>query len=105
VRDGSAWHYRERRSGGEWHAQYVFTATPHPLTDFAERNEWQQTSPESHFTRSRLASVLTPTGRVTLSGARLITTTHGRREESELADEDAVRAALVEHFGIVLDGG
>ena len=66
------------------------------LADFAARNEWQQTSPESHFTRSRVASLLTPTGRVTLSGTRLITTTHGRRDESELPDEDAVRAALAD---------
>lgn len=102
-RDGT-WVSRERRDGEDWRDCFAFTATPHPLADFAERNEWQQTSPESHFTRSRLASVLTPTGRLTLSGARLITTTHGRRDESELADEDAVRAALAEHFGIVLDG-
>ena len=47
--------------------------------------------------------MLTPTGRVTLSGARLITTTHGRRDETALADEKAVRAALADHFGIVLD--
>lgn len=102
VRDGADWHYRERRPGGEWHTQYVFTTTPHPMADFEERNLWQQTSPESHFTRSRVASRLTATGRITLSGERLITTTPGRRHETVLADEDAVRAALVEHFGIVL---
>lgn len=102
VREGGDWHYRERRAGGEWHTQYVFAQTPHALADFEERNVWQQTSSESHFTRSRVASRLTPTGRVTLSGERLITTTHGRRHESELAGEDAVRAALTEHFGIVL---
>ena len=101
-RDGT-WVYRERRDDEEWRDRFVLTTTPHALTDFAARNEWQQHSPDSHFTRSRLASVLTPTGRVTLAGDRLITTTHGRREEKHLADEDAVRAALVEHFGIVLD--
>lgn len=104
VRDGALWHYRERQPDGEWHTQYVFTQASHPLADFEERNAWQQTSPESHFTRSRVVSRLTATGRITLSGDRLITTTHGRRHETELPDEDAVRAALAEHFGIDLDG-
>ena len=103
ARRDLAWVFRERRDGEDWQDRFVFTTTSRTLADFADRNEWQQTSPESHFTRSRVASLLTPTGRVTLSGTRLITTTHGRRDESELPDEDAVRAALAAHFGIVLD--
>jgi N-hydroxyarylamine O-acetyltransferase len=102
VRDGADWHYRERPDDGEWRTQFVFTTTPHLLADFEPRNEWQQTSPDSHFTRGRLASRLTPTGRVTLSEHRLITTTHGRRAEVELAEAE-VPAALAAHFGIVLD--
>ena len=102
VQPGDTWVYRERREGERWRDCFVFTTTPHPLDDFAERNEWQQSSPESHFTRSRVASLLTPAGRVTLSGSRLITTTNGLREEAELPDEDRVRAALADHFGIVL---
>jgi N-hydroxyarylamine O-acetyltransferase len=101
-RRGDAWAYREREPGEDWRDRFVFTSTPHPLADFEERNVWQQTSPESHFTRSRLASVLTPTGRVTLSGDRLITTTHGRREETVLVGEDAVTSSLAEHFGLVV---
>ena len=103
VRRGGDWHYRERPDGGEWRTQFVFTTTPHPLADFEPRNAWQQTSPDSHFTRQRVASLLTPTGRITLSGDRLITTTEGRREEARLVDEAAVRIALADCFGIVLD--
>lgn len=102
ARRGGLWVSRERRDGEDWHDRFVFSWAPHPLDDFAERNEWQQTSPDSHFTRSRLASLLTPTGRVTLSGNRLITTTQDRRDEAELADEAALRDALADHFGIVL---
>ncbi|MGW5241258.1 arylamine N-acetyltransferase family protein [Monashia sp. NPDC004114] len=98
--DGT-WLYRERRDGEEWHTQYVFTSEPHPLAAFAERNLWQQTSPDSHFTQKSVVSRLTETGRITLSDRRLITTTHGRRDEREL-DEAAASAALAEHFGIVL---
>ncbi|WP_374970986.1 arylamine N-acetyltransferase [Terrabacter sp. BE26] len=96
------WVYRERPEGEQWRDCYVFTTRPHPLEDFAARNDWQQSSPESHFTRARVVSVLTPTGRITLSNNRLIATDHGRRQETQLPDEDAVRAALAEHFGIVL---
>jgi N-hydroxyarylamine O-acetyltransferase len=101
VRSGDDWHYRERPVGGPWEIRYVFTTTPRRLADFEPRNVWQQTSPESHFTRGRVASLLTATGRVTLSGHRLITTTHGRRDERGL-DEAAAATALSEHFGIVL---
>ncbi|MGO4597544.1 arylamine N-acetyltransferase family protein [Terrabacter sp. 2RAF25] len=104
ARRGELWVSRERRDGEDWRGRFVFTTTPHPLDDFAERNEWQQSSPDSHFTRARLASILTPTGRVTLSSNRLITSTHGRRDEIELEDEAAVLAALARHFGIVLPG-
>ncbi|MFM6848630.1 MAG: arylamine N-acetyltransferase family protein [Terrabacter sp.] len=102
ARRGDLWASRERRDGEGWRDRFVFPSTPHSIDDFAERNEWQQTSPDSHFTRSRLASMLTPTGRVTLSGSRLITTTQGRRDEVELEDEEAVHDALAHHFGIVL---
>ena len=101
VSEGDGWHYRERARGGEWRTQFVFTTTPHPLADFEPRNLWQQTSPESHFTRGPVVSRLTPTGRVTLSGRRLVTTTHGRRDEVVL-DEADVPAALAGHFGIVI---
>jgi N-hydroxyarylamine O-acetyltransferase len=101
VRDGDTWAYRERPAGGEWAARYLFTTRPHPLSDFAARNEWQQTSAESHFTRQRLASVLTATGRITLSGTRLITTTHGVRDERQV-DEAQVHEVLANRFGIDL---
>ncbi len=63
---------------------------------------FHQTSPESHFTRGRVCSRLTPEGRVTLSGMRLITTAGGERRERGLASEAEYAAALREHFGVVL---
>jgi N-hydroxyarylamine O-acetyltransferase len=98
--DGS-WRYRERRDGETWHTQYAFAAVHHPMADFAERNLWQQTSPDSHFTQKPVVSRLTETGRITLSDRRLIITTHGRRDVREL-DEAQATAALADHFGVVL---
>ena len=104
LQSGAAWHYRERTTDDGWRDQYVFGETPRALADFGPRNQWQQTSPESNFTRKRVTSLLTDDGRVTLSGRRLIVTSRGVRTEREL-DEDAATAVLAGRFGIALGGG
>jgi N-hydroxyarylamine O-acetyltransferase len=83
--------------------QYRVEARPRELADFGPTCWWQQTSPDSHFTRSLTCSRLTPAGRVTLSGNRLITTVAGERTESIIAGDDALRAAYRTHFGLELD--
>jgi N-hydroxyarylamine O-acetyltransferase len=82
--------------------QYRMERRPRRLADFAPTCWWQQTSPDSHFTRSTTCSLLTSTGRITLSGNRLIRTEHDERSERELPD-DAVLDGYREHFGIELD--
>lgn len=93
-----------RDAGGVWEPQYRFGLEPHAYEDYAEMCRFHQTSPESHFTRGRVCSRLTPEGRVTLSGLRLITTTGDERVEREMADEDEYAAALLEHFGVTMRG-
>jgi N-hydroxyarylamine O-acetyltransferase len=97
----------ERREEGEWKAQYRFTLRPHVYADFAERCLYQQTSPESHFTKARICSRATEGGgRVTLSGMRFIETdAGGERRERVLADEEEYAAVLREQFGISMGGG
>jgi N-hydroxyarylamine O-acetyltransferase len=94
----------QRDAGGDREPQYRFSLEPHSYEDYAEMCRFHQTSPESHFTRGRVCSRLTPEGRVTLSGSRLITTAGGERIERELADEAERDAALLEHFRISLRG-
>jgi N-hydroxyarylamine O-acetyltransferase len=62
---------------------------------------YQQTSPESNFTRTRICSRATPDGRVTLSNEKLIETHNGTRTERTLSDEEWT-AGLRDRFGIVL---
>ncbi len=83
--------------------QYRAEARPRTLADFGPTCWWQQTSPDSHFTRSLTCSRQTPEGRVTLSGNRLITTTAGERTETALDGDDAVREAYRTRFGFDLD--
>jgi N-hydroxyarylamine O-acetyltransferase len=93
---------RRDAGGGVWKAQYRFTLQPHTYEDYAERCQYQQTSPESHFTRERICSRATPEGgRVTLSGMRFIETdARGERRERLLSNEEEYAAVLREHFGI-----
>lgn len=82
--------------------QYRLDPRPYALADFGPTCWWQQTSPESHFTRSLTCSRLTETGRITLSGERLITTADGERQEQHLGKDD-ILPAYQSHFGIALD--
>jgi arylamine N-acetyltransferase len=83
--------------------QYRIEPRERSLADFIPACWWQQTSPDSHFTRSIICSRLTKDGRVSISGATLISTESGSRTEQQLPDDDAVLTAYREHFGIVLD--
>jgi N-hydroxyarylamine O-acetyltransferase len=87
----------------EWRMLYDFTLTPRQLSDFDAMCRHHQSSPESHFTRQRVCSILTPSGRVTLSGTRLVITDNGAHRESTFATTKEFDAALQRHFGISLN--
>jgi N-hydroxyarylamine O-acetyltransferase len=82
--------------------RYRIEAHPRSLSDFEAMCWYQQSSPRSHFASSLVCSRRMPSGRVTLSGRRLITTTQADRDEVELADEDLL-AVYRDVFGIELD--
>lgn len=92
-----------REPGGDWARRYAFSSRAHVLADFEPGCRFHQTSPDSGFTRGRISSRATPTGRVTLADRRLIVTERGRRTERTLTTEAEERAALRRHFGIDLD--
>jgi N-hydroxyarylamine O-acetyltransferase len=83
--------------------QYRIEQRERSLADFIPTCWWQQTSPQSHFTRSTICSRLTEDGRISLSGRTLIHTSGRSRTEQHLQADDAVLAAYRDHFGITLD--
>ncbi len=83
--------------------QYRIELRERALADFGPTCWWQQTSPESHFTRTTICSRLTANGRISISGRTLIRTADGKRTKQELPDDAAVLAAYRDHFGILLD--
>jgi arylamine N-acetyltransferase len=89
--------------GKDGQPQYRIERRERSLADFGPMCWWQQTSPDSHFTRSTVCSRVTADGRISLSGRTLITTTNGNRAERELPTDAAVLAAYRDHFGVILD--
>ena len=113
AHDGCEGRHSSRAAAGDWRLEYRFRLRPRRLADFTPGCEHHQQSPESHFTRQRMCSLATKTGRVTLSERRLIVTEgfpsrataigetgSARRRERELADEAEFLKVLRERFGI-----
>ena len=92
----------QRDEHGEWKNQYRFTLQSYDFPDYEPMCHFHQTSQESHFTRNRICSLLTPSGRITLSGLRRIATSGEHREERELAGEEEYKKLLKDEFGIVV---
>jgi N-hydroxyarylamine O-acetyltransferase len=88
---------------GDGKPSYRVDQRAYQLADFGPTCWWQQTWPDSHFRRSLVCSILTPAGRVTLSGARLTVTEGGERTERTLSGGAEILAAYRAHFGIDLD--
>lgn len=102
VPDGDSLIMMQRDGGAEWKPQYRFTLRAYELRDFAGMCEFHQTSPESSFTRARICSMATETGRITLSETKFITTRKGEREERTLESDADFDTILRDRFGIVV---
>ena len=100
VPEGDACRLQRREAGGEWEQSYLLNWQRRVLADFEAGCHFHQTSPESHFPRQRICTLLTPNVRVTLSDRLLITTADGQRTERELTDDDEYLEKMRTRFGI-----
>jgi N-hydroxyarylamine O-acetyltransferase len=83
-------------------AQYRFFPQPRRLEDFEPGCRFNQSSPDSHFTKRTVCTLPTATGRVTISGSTLIVTEDGARRMSHLNDQELLDTYR-DRFGIELD--
>ena len=83
--------------------EYRIERRERSLADFGPTCWWQQTSPDSHFTRGTICSRIDDGGRISISGRTLIRTNGAARSEVPLPTDEDVLSAYREHFGIVLD--
>jgi len=89
-----------KRAGDEWKSEYIFKDVPRELSEFTEMCDFQQYSPESHFTKGKLCSMLTLLGRKTISDTGFIVTTKGIRHETPITTEVEFLTVLKREFGI-----
>ncbi len=80
--------------------QYVFTTVARELEAYQAMCLYHQTSPGSHFTQQRICSLATNSGRITLTGRTLKSTSDGIVTTTELPDEQAVQSVLKKLFNI-----
>lgn len=83
-----------------WTPQYIFKPFAHDLSEFAEMCDFQQYSPESHFAKGKVCSLMTNDGRKTLTDKKFIVTTKGDKIESEVGSEADFDRFLLEEFAI-----
>jgi len=102
LNDGSHLILSRRNKGEDWKPEYRFDLQPHTFADYEEMCQFHQTSPESHFTKSRICSRVTDEGRITLSDMRLITTNGSQRSEQALLSSDEYERVLRDQFGVVM---
>lgn len=103
VRDhpsGRALYYRE--PGGDWLPRFRFGTAPRHLHEFDAMCRMHQTSPQSRFTRHRLASIATAAGRVTLLDRELEVREDGSVVKRHLDSDRDYALALEGYFGLRL---
>ena len=89
-----------KRDGHEWKSQYIFKDISRELLEFAEMCDFQQYSPDSHFTKGKVCSLLTENGRKTLTDKAFIVTSGGERTEVTVGSEEEFERILSREFGI-----
>jgi N-hydroxyarylamine O-acetyltransferase len=102
VPDENGWLIYKAEQNDQWSNQFSFNLQPHELNDFSGMCHYQQTSPDSSFTKRVVCSVATKYGRITLTDQMLIVTKKGKRKETKISGEPEFRSLLKKHFGIVL---
>lgn len=80
--------------------EYIFKPVARDLAEFTEMCNFHQTSPESHFTRGRVCSLMTENGRKTLRDNRFILTVGEEKTETEVTSEAEFDEILEREFGI-----
>lgn len=93
-----------KKDGDEWRSEYKFKPFGRDLSEFSGMCEFHQTSPESHFTRGKVCSLMTPEGRKTLRDDRFIVTSAGIKTETPVGSEEEFDALLAREFGIIRAG-
>jgi N-hydroxyarylamine O-acetyltransferase len=89
-----------KKDGEGWQSEYIFKPFGRDLSEFAEMCRFHQTSPESHFTRGKVCSLMTEYGRKTLTDKKFIETKNGQKTEMDVNSEEVFNRILAREFHI-----
>lgn len=84
----------------DWSSEYMFKPLSRELSEFTEMCDFQQYSPESHFTKGKLCSLLTESGRKTLTDKSFIVTSDGEKMETPITSNKEFDRILMREFNI-----
>jgi N-hydroxyarylamine O-acetyltransferase len=86
-----------------WRTEYKFKTLGHDLSEFSERCDFQQYSPNSHFLKGKICSLMTENGRRTLTDKNFIVTRNSEKTEIPVGTEAEFDLILKREFGITKD--
>ncbi len=89
-----------KKDGDEWKSEYIFKGLARDLEEFAAMCNFHQTSPESHFTRGKVCSILTNDGRKTLTDKKFIETKNDEKKEFDIKTDEEFKEILEREFSI-----
>jgi N-hydroxyarylamine O-acetyltransferase len=92
-----------KKNGDDWKSEYIFKDLERDLAEFTEMCNFHQTSPESHFTRGKVCSLMTNDGRKTLTDKKFIETKNGQKSEINVESNKDFQRILAEEFNIKKD--
>ncbi len=92
----------QQKKDNDWMAQYRFKLVSYDINAFISMCEYQQTSPESSFTKKSVCSLVKSTGRVTISNGRFIETKNRTRRELRIQNPKQYRELLWSEFQMSL---
>ncbi len=90
-----------KKDDGEWKSLYIFRDIARNLSEFVEMCDFQQYSPESHFKKGKVCSILTDGGRKTLTEKKMIVTIGNMKDEKVVGSEKEFYELLNNEFEIV----
>lgn len=92
----------QKKNGNNWTNLYLFSEKARDISEFAGMCSYHQNSPDSHFTKQRVCSIATETGRITLTDKVFKIRNGEDTTETEIKNYNEFNSKLKEYFEIEL---
>lgn len=90
----------QKLSSETWKNEYLFSMRQRNISEFSDKCNYHQTSPDSTFTQKKLCSIATLNGRITLTDKSLKITKYDKVQEIEIKNEKRFYQLLKIYFDI-----